>query len=259
MSLAAAGARIRPQDRDLRILTIDIERLPGKAWVFDQKTNFISYRNFDEDPRTICAAWRWYGQRQVEFAAEWDGGHEAFIRRTWDLYHEADIVYTYNGIRFDNAILRGDWLTYGLRPPRPWKDVDLYAVMRQFGFISKSLDYTTKRLGRPGKQLHYSVDMAADAVNGDEKARRKMGKYNRGDIELTEWLADYLRPWIKNHPFPRALGDEHQCNHCGSSDLELDGRRYRAVVLDYAAYQCRRCGGWVRGGWEARASNTRGV
>lgn len=263
MSLAdrtPAKKGVRIVDPDAKILTIDIERLPGKAWAFDQKTQFISYRNFIEDPRTTTMAWRWYGQRKVEFAAEWDdGGHEAFIRKTWDLFNEADVIQSYNGVRFDNPVLKGDWLTYGLKPPRPWKDVDLYAVMRQFGFLSKSLDYTTRKLGRPGKQLHYSIELMEAAIAGDPKARKKIKRYNCGDVELAEWLGDYLRPWIKNHPFPRSMGDEKQCNHCGSSDLRLDETKYRAVVLEYALYQCRNCHGWVRGGWEARAANTRGV
>ena len=248
---------IRIQNPDLRILTIDIERLAGLARAWEPKTRFIAAANFVREPRTICYAFRWYGERKVQFDAEWlDGGHEGMTRRVHALYDQADIVYTYNGIRFDNKHLQGDWLKIGLVKPKPWKDVDLYPVTSQFGYLSRSLDYTTRALGRPGKQLHYNHELAEAAVAGDEASRKELAKYNKGDVELTEWLADRLRPWIKGHPFPRSLGDEHQCPYCGSADLASKGRT-RAVVLEYALYQCKRCNGWVRGGWEARAANTR--
>jgi hypothetical protein len=256
VSLARQARLIKP---DLKIVTMDIERIPGLAWAFDQKTRFIPARNFTTKPRTICMAWRWYGQRKIEFGAEWETDHETFIRQTWDVFHEADAVISFNGLRFDCRILRGDWARYGLTEPRPWKDIDLYPVVRRFGYLSSSLENVTQELGRPGKQSHYSIEMAVAAVNGDTKAQKRIAKYNKGDVELTEWLEDRVRPWIDNHPFPRMLGDEKQCNRCGSTDLRLDERRYRAVVLEYSLYECRNCHGWVRGGWEARAAKTRGV
>lgn len=255
MKLAQA---VRIKQPDLRIVTLDIERLPGLARVWEPKTRYIAPRQFVEWPSILSIAWRWYGQRQVEFMGVWEG-RDDLIRKTHEIYHDADVVIGYNSVRFDNKHLRTDWLEAGLTPPRPWKDVDLYQQVQQFGFESKSLDTVTRRLGRPGKQLHYDMDMAYAAADGDVKAQRRLARYNRGDVELTEWLADRLRPWIKNHPFPRSLGDEKQCNHCGSSDLRRDERNRLAVVLEHALYQCRNCGGWAYGGWEARAANTRGI
>lgn len=241
-----------------KILTIDIERLPGLARVWEPKTRYIAARNFVEWPRLLCWSARWYGQRRQMFASEWED-REAMIRRSWELYDEADIVVTYNGIRFDNKHLRTDWLTLGLEPPRPWKDVDLFAVVKQFGFESKSLDTVTRRLGRPGKATFYDMDGAQAAVNGDATAQRRLKRYNAGDVELTEWLYDRLRGWIPTHPFVGTHGDEKVCPQCNSTDLRLEPTPYRAVVIDYALYRCKNCGGLVRAGWHARAASTRAV
>lgn len=258
MSIADLERRIlRPNAA--KILTLDIERLPGLARVWEPRTRYIAPRNFVEWPRLVCFAARWYGQKRPIFEAEWID-RDRMIRKAWELYDEADIVYTFNGKRFDNRHLKSDWLVAGMKPPRPWKDVDLYDVVKQFGFESKSLDSVTRRLGRPGKALHYDMDLAFAAAGGDREAQQELKTYNIGDVELTEWLADRTRGWIPSHPFIGTHGDEKRCNQCQSDDLKLDeSQRYRAVVLDYALYRCGNCGGNVKGGWVARAASTRGA
>jgi len=243
-----------------RILILDIERLPGEARIWEPKTRYVAARNFTKWPSLLCYAARWYGTRRPIFSAIWEeGGKAAMVESVWKLYDEADIVVGYNSIRFDNKHLRSDWLEAGLSPPRPWKDVDLYAHVKQFGFESKSLDSVTRRLGRPGKLMHYDMDMAHAAAEGDVAAQRKLRRYNVGDIELTEWLYDRLRGWMPTHPHVGTFGDDKRCPQCGSDDLELQPNKYRATIIDYALYRCNHCGGNVRGGWEARAASTRGV
>jgi hypothetical protein len=259
MSLADHQLKRITTPNAAKILTIDIERLAGTAYAFDPKTRYIGASNWITPPRTVCWAARWYGQKRVMFEAEWID-RDRMVQRSWELYDQADIVVTFNGIRFDNKHLRSLWFEAGMPPPRPWKDVDLFAISaRQMGFEFKSLDFLTRRLGRPGKQLHYNVWQTQAAVDGDKTAQAELRTYNAGDIELTEWLYDRFRGWIPSHPFIGTIGDEKMCNQCGSQDLTLQPSRHRAVVLDYALYRCDNCGGNVRGGWVARAANTRGV
>src|SRR5690625_6864164 len=47
----------------------------------------------------------------------------------------------------------------------------------------------------------YSISETKAAVAGDREAQKNLRTYNAGDIELTEWLYDYMRPWLDNHPF----------------------------------------------------------
>lgn len=256
--LAAREPGTTITNRQSRILILDIERLPGLAHIWSPKTKYVPPRQFVEWPRMVCFAARWYGHKHPIFKSEWTD-RDAMVQAAWDLYDTADIVVTYYGTRADNPWLRTEWIEAGLTPPRPWKDVDLYRVVGQFGFESKSLDSVTRRLGREGKESHYSIDNALAAVNGDRQAQRDLRTYNIGDVELTEWLYDRLRGWISNHPTPGNYGDEVACNQCGSRDLELRDSKYRAVMIDYSLWTCSDCGGHVRGGWHARAASTRGV
>lgn len=241
-----------------KILILDIERLPGLARVWEPRTRYIPPRSFVEWPKLLCWDARWYGQKEHIFAAEWID-HDEMLSKIWDLYNEASLVVTYNGISFDNRHLCSEWLEAGYRPPRPWKDVDLYKVVKRFGFESKSLDSVTRRLGRPGKATSYSMDCAFSAAEGNVRDQNRLRRYNQGDVELTEWLYDRLRGWIPNHPF---IGDDtggDRCNQCGSTKLKREPSNYRAVVIDYNLLRCQDCGGLVRGNWSSRISSTRGV
>jgi hypothetical protein len=244
---------------EAKILILDIERLPGLARVWEPRTKYIGPRNFVEWPRLLCWAARWYGEKEFLFEAEW-ADREAMIQKMWILYDEASTIISYNGQNFDNRHLRSEWLMAGLKPPRPWKDVDLYKVVKQFGFESKSLDSVSRRLGRPGKALSYSMDLAHAAADGNLRAQNRLRRYNQGDVELTEWLYDRLRGWIPNHPFMGENdGEDKRCNQCGSHDLVKQPSKYRAVVIDYNLHRCRSCGALVRSGWHSRVAATRGV
>lgn len=244
---------------DSKILILDIERLPGLARVWEPRTKYIGPRNFVEWPRLLCWAARWYGEKEYHFASEWED-RSAMITQMWELYNSASVIVTYNGINFDSRHLKSEWLMAGLKPPTPWKDVDLYKVVKQFGFESKSLDSVSRRLGRPGKALSYSMDLAHAAADGNIRAQNRLRRYNIGDVELSEWLYDRLRGWIPTHPFIGEPGEDGQarCNQCGSTSLKREPSKYRAVVVDYNLLRCS-CGALVRSGWHSRVASTRGV
>lgn len=256
MSFADLAKKIQPTTA--KILTIDIERLAGTAYAFDPKTRFIPSDRWITRPRTVCWAARWYGQTRVMFEAEWKDP-AALVQRSWELYDQADLVVTYNGIRFDNKHLRSLWFEHGLPMPSPHKAVDLFAVVRQFGWEFKSLDDVTRRLGRPGKVQRYDVWQTQSAVDGNRADQRALRTYNIGDVELTEWLYDRLRGWMPNHPHLGTHGDEKRCNQCDSAELKLEARTYQAVVLEYGLFRCQDCGGLSRAGWTKRKASTRGV
>jgi hypothetical protein len=133
--------------RATNILILDIERLPGLAEVWDQKTSFVPHHKFQRLPATICFAARRYGMPGEEFWSDWDQGHEAMVRRSWELYDAADIVVTYNGVSFDNKHLRTDWDVAGLGEPRPWKGCRPVPGQQELG--SRQLLHAARR-SRPG-------------------------------------------------------------------------------------------------------------
>lgn len=241
-----------------RILTLDIERLPGLARVWDQRTRFIPVSQWTQLPSLLCVAAKWYGQRTVEFTAAWDD-YDAMVQASWQLIDQADVLVTFNGKRFDFPHLQGAWLQAGLTPPTTVKHVDLFQVARSsFGFESKSLAHLCERLGIPGKNWRYDPAVADAAMNGDEQAQRRMRSYNANDVRITERVYEALRPWITTHPHPVVDHDKARCNACGSDRLERAGT-YLAAVMEYAQYRCSDCGAIVRAGHVRRAARTRGV
>lgn len=237
--------------RGPRILTIDLERLPGRLPERDiweprdlKYVNYIHPETWVELPSTLCFAWKWYGERAVHFASAWDGDDLASI--SWDLFNEADAVVTYNGNRADIRWLKGDWVTADLVPPSPFKSIDLYVVgRREFAFESKSLRHLCERLGVENKSGHYSIADARAAMAGDEKAQRRMRRYNQQDVRVTEGLLDRLGSFVKEHPhYGVYTGTERCCWRCGSENLTQQGFTGTPLTM-YALLQCE-CGAFSR-------------
>ena len=251
----------------VKILTFDIERIPGVAkvqhrgltiqgefWDLGGWKHTIGRRIHADDviswPRTICAAGRFYGQREVMFAAEWENGHEAFMQTMWEWFDQASVIVGHNSVSFDEKHARSGFLEYGWTPPRPWKSIDTLRVARsQLNFESNTLDALAKRLGVVAKTDKYSADIAKAAVNGDAKAQKTIKIYNEGDVKATEAVFDRLRPYIKNAPhLGMWTGKEWSCPNCGFDGIANNptGEAY-ANVTRYKAFQCEKCGTHIRG------------
>jgi hypothetical protein len=241
-------ARINPEAlKHTKILLVDIERLPGLAEAWDQKTRYVPYTKFHRLPETLCFTAKWYGRRRCEFQSSWRQGHESMVRRSWELYDQADIVVTYNGVKFDNEWLRADWQHYRLGDPRPWKDVDLFRENLKFGRLSYSLAHLAQLLGLDGKSGHYDSGVAEAAMQGRRWAQSELRTYNIRDVTLLEEVYDECRGQLPSHPHlkvPLAKG-ELSCNQCGYSDLE-DAGEYIAQVLVYPQYRCTHCSGNIK-------------
>ena len=249
-----------------KIVTLDIERIPGRArvkhrgltiegefWDLNGWKHTIGRRIHADDvqewPRTICAAWKWYDQPGTVFAAEWEvGGYDGFMRAVWDVFNDADLIIGHNADRFDARHLMGGWAEMGLPAPSPYKVVDTLKIARgTFAYESNTLDALNKRLGIDAKTDKYDVQIARAAVNGDKEAQARIEDYNRGDIVASEALFDRLRPYAKGIPH---LGmwtdDEMACPSCGHS-MTATGRTVHANVQRYEHLHCPNCGAHARG------------
>ena len=249
-----------------RVVTLDIERIPGRHstwhrgqtitgpfWDLNEIKGWTGKRIHADDvkewPRTICAAWKWYGQEDVEFAAEWEvGGYDGFMRAVWDVFDRADLIIGHNADRFDARHLMGGWAEMGLPAPSPCKVIDTLKIARgTFAYESNTLDALNKRLGIDAKTDKYNAQIAKDAVNGDIPSQRILEEYNRGDIIASEALFDRLRPYAKGIPH---LGmwsdDEMACPSCGST-MTATGKTVHANVQRYEHLACPNCGSHARG------------
>lgn len=232
-----------------RILITDVERMKGTASIeFWDLSDFKNRRIHPADvtswPRTICAAWRWYGEKRTHFAAEWEpAGPEGLFRAMWDAYDQADIVVGHNLASFDTKKLKNAWLEMGLKQPSPWRTVDtLKVARREFGMESNTLDALCTRLGITAKIDRYDVEIARQACAGHKPSQQRLKRYNCGDIDATQALYDALRGWDPTHPhLGLYTGQERSCYACGSTDLVAMTHDTKTARTGYAAFRCTNC------------------
>jgi hypothetical protein len=245
----------------MRILEIDIETAPSVAYVWRMFKENVGIDQMITPGYTICYAAKWRGEDEVLFDSLYQSDKRDFLLRLFDLLDEADVVIHYNGKKFDMPTINKEFIKAGMLPPSPYKQVDLYWVVRKnFRFESNKLDYVARQLGIGAKVSHKGFTlwkdcMAALEYNWGEyipweldQAWKDMEEYNREDTELLDRLYDKLLPWIDDHP-NHALwvesGTERVCPNCGGTHLVSKGYK-RTSVLTYRQYHCLGCGKYPR-------------
>ena len=261
-----------------RILVLDVERLPGitqQHWWDrgDLQKRYIHHESVIREPRTTIVCAKWYDQPDVMRFAEWDkGGRGRFLKRVHALMSEADIIVGHNVDGADVPWLKGDFHVPrighphqpNLPPLPPFKTVDTLKVLRRefkSGVPFKSLNAFNLIAGLPAKVDTYDREAMERAVAGSVEDRERETDYCEGDVIAGQWIYDWCRPHIKNHPalFVDGQNKLTTCNRCGSETTDTV-RRYIANVLSYSMLKCTRCAGYVRLSIEPeRMSIIRGV
>jgi hypothetical protein len=243
-----SAARLAPEARNIRILTLDIESRPLKVYTWGIWDQNVGLTQIIDDGGMMCFAAKWMGEKDIQFYSEHGHGRITMIEHAHRLLSEADIVITYNGDRYDVKRLNNEFMLAGMTPPKPFKSIDLIRTNKgRFDLPSRKLDYLVQRSGVGAKVKHQGFDLWVDCIAGDAKAWSVMEKYNRGDVTITEKAFLRLMPWILNGPHMGMFtGDEHSCPYCGSTKLKRDGTTHTNVT-SYRLYECLNCHGWVRG------------
>ena len=252
-----------------RILFIDLERVPGRVTMdiwhpkdFGRMSYGPKPATWDEQPRMLCFAARWDGRKRAEFHASWESADPHHLaRESHRLVSAASHVVTYAGTIADIPWLKQSWIEAELPPPAPYKHVDLYKVAAQFGYPSRSLAHLCEVLGIGGKDGHYSVAEARACLAGDEAARKRMRRYNIGDVSEDSLGGVWRRllPWIPGlNVGVMWLDEDKRCPACGSTSIRRNGW-YTAQVQSYAMWTCDDCGAHARSNIVKNRSSLRGV
>ena len=252
-----------------RVVCLDLERLIGKVELDmwgprDFKhVNYVHPDRWKRLPSNLSVAWRVLGERKTHFAATWDSDDPHYLAKvTWALYDGADYVLGYNQKRADNLWCKQSWGESGLTRPRPWKDIDLYQVMGQIGFESRSLAHSAKRLEVKRKSGHYNAKEAEAAANGDTAAQKRLARYNKGDITATIALFERVRELVHIPGLNLGLGygdDKLRCAYCGHDRLTDAGTWASTGQTQYGMYECARCHNFTRNASRRHAVTYRGV
>lgn len=241
MSLAARLAELEPTPP--RILTLDIETSPSVVYAWGLWDQNIATSQVIDPSRVLCWAGKWLGKTPVEFKSEFHHGRDSMIEAAWQALNTADIVIGYNHARFDIPHLQREFVQAGYGPPSPWVDIDLLTIARRnFKFLSNKLGYVTDALGLDTKLETGGQQLWTRVMAGERKAWAEFKAYNKQDVEVTESLYLYLRPWIKVPHAGLFTGNVASCYSCGGTQLTADGI-HRTGSNAWLRLSCP-CGAW---------------
>ena len=230
-----------------RILLLDIETAPNRAYVWGTWKQNINPDWIDAAGYVLCWTAKWLGEKGATFHRIKNGKHKNLLGPIHRMLDEANAVIHYNGSSFDIPTLNKEFITHGFTPPSPYKQIDLLLTMRErFRFPSNKLDYICKTLSIGEKLRHAGPQLWLDCMADDEDAWRRMEEYNRKDVDLLEDLYKKLLPWIRKHPNRAAMAGLPVCPTCASGNIKRD-RTYLAAQLKYEQWKCGDCGTYFRG------------
>lgn len=232
----------------MKILHIDIETSPHRAYVWGMFKQDVSLSQLVESGKTICFSAKWHKKKPVFYSGINIMEEKEMIQHAWDLLDEADVVCHYNGTKFDIPTLNKEFLNHGLTPPSPYQQIDLlWTARKQFRLASNKLDYVAGYLGVGHKLQHKGMELWTGCMNGNKADWKVMERYNKQDVILLEKVYNILLPWIKGHPNYALFEDKGYpvCTNCGSKHIHSRGT-YQTKTQFYKRFQCVDCKTWVR-------------
>lgn len=227
-----------------KILAIDIEWSPAKAYVWKMWDENVTPDQLIDAGGLLCFCAHWVGSKHFMFFSEWENGKQEMAVVLRQLLDEADAVITYNGNKYDLPKIKGHLLLEGLPPFAPPTSIDLIKTVKGLGFVMNRLAYIAPLLNIGSKMKHEGFRLWRSVLEGDTKAQERMKKYCIQDVKVTVALYNKIKPYILNHPH---LGDnKSDCAVCGSNHLQSRGYR-RTKFFKTQRLQCTDCGGWQTG------------
>jgi hypothetical protein len=235
----------------VKILLWDIETRPLVVTTWSLWPKSISYENIIEEWGLLTGAWKWYGEDRV-YSACVDPAKpkddKAVIEALHAALSEADVAVAHYGDKFDLPKFKARAIFHGLPPIHPVKTIDTKKVASGvFGFACNRLDYIAQLLD-VGEKLPTEYNLWLECMKGDQKALRRMVKYNKHDVVVLEKVYERLRPYMTNHPNAALYGDVTCCPVCGSTKFAKQGLKYNRTRA-MQQYQCRAdgCRAWFSG------------
>lgn len=181
----------------MKILLLDIETTPIKAYVWGLWDQNVSIDQIIEPTEMLCFGARWLGTKKVIFKSVHHDGKKSMLEELHKLMDEADVLVGWNSAAFDHKHINREFLENGMQPPSPVKDLDLMSVTKaNFQFPSNKLDYVAQALGVGAKVKHSGFKLWIRCMEGDQNAWKEMKKYQLQDVNLLSDLYYVLLPWF---------------------------------------------------------------
>jgi len=241
----------------MRTLFLDIETSPMTGYSWDLWKEQGSADFITEDWYILCWCAKCLETGEKYFASlpdynDYKQNKTNDKKLMLDLHkvmQNVDIVVTQNGIKFDLPKINTRFLKHGIKPVKPFKNVDTLLIAKKFfAFSSNKLDYMGKFLGIGKKVATGGFSLWKGCINGDQRCWDKMVKYCMNDVLLLEKLYKRMLPYMNSHPNKNYYSDEKKsCPKCGSKNLVKQGYSFQSTGKKQQ-YQCKKCGGWCLSG-----------
>ena len=246
--------------RQPKILLLDIETAPTKAYTWGFWQQNISRIQIISDGYMLCWAAKWLGDEDCfldslymypkRYAQDSEDDRN-IVQTLANAINEADIVIGHNIKRFDLKVLRTRMIYYGMKPLKDVRVADTLLIAKSlFSFTHNGLDALGDFLGVGRKIKHDGFELWANTVSGDMDAFNLMAEeYCPQDVNLLEKVYLKLRPWDKKHPNLALFmnTDEKVCGCCGSDRLELMDFNAFTNISAFEVYECQDCFAKKRG------------
>jgi len=242
---------VKPQDIP-RVVSFDIETSPIIAYTWGPKweTNLIEVI---EQSQVMSYSAKWLRGKHITRGWPHYRGYRRgilndrrIVEDIWKLLDSADILIVQNGKQFDVRVMNARFVFYGLRPPSPYKVVDTKTEAKKYLRLpSNGLNDICDYFGIGRKVGHEGFSLWKGCMDGDRKAWKRMLRYNKHDVLLTEKLYLLLLPWIQSHPNVGMYKGEIVCPKCGSDRIQARGLIVTKTIK-YRRIHCQNCGGWGR-------------
>lgn len=238
-----------------KILIWDIESSYNLVATFGLWKQNIPHDNIIINRHIFCIAYRWYGEKKTHLISILDDPKRFKKDHHDDSYvvtefrkviEQADAHVAHYGDGFDLPMFNTRLIVNGLDPLPKIKSLDtLKIAKRHFNFNSNKLDYLAKFLGYKGK-MDNPKGLWMRCFEGDKASLKHMGKYNKVDIDILEYVFNKLMPFVQNHQLNMGMflkGARCPNPTCGSTNIEWRGYNYTRVSK-YKRFVCKDCRGW---------------
>lgn len=245
---------------NLKVLVFDIETSPLLAYVWERREQNINVDQIKDDWYIMAWSAKWLNDPPEKIIYR-DQRHirpmnndKKILQDLWLLLDEADIVITQNGKKFDSPKLNARFIYHGMKPPKPYKHLDTYEIVRRVAqFTSNSLEYLTGKLCTKYHKLKHhkfpGLSLWIECMAGNKQAWEEMKLYNIHDVLSTEEFYTKIQAWIpNNHPTVYHIQDPStECGTCGKNNRLQSRGVTKTRTYYYKRYQCQNCGKWQNG------------
>jgi RNase_H superfamily len=197
-------------ERDLpKVLIVDVETKPAKAWVWGTYDQNIPLNMVIEDGSILAWSAKFLGEKKVYYS-DMRGkeknlsNDKDMLLGLWKLMNESDILIWQNGDSFDRGKINARFIQNGLEAPAEYKTIDtLKLARRYFNFLSNKLEHLSSILNKKFKKSSHAkfpgFALWDQCIKGNKAAWREMAMYNKMDILSTEEVFLQLAKYAKNN------------------------------------------------------------